>query len=78
MGDNIPMARDELERGSTVKTPVANEEIEIGKEWRSPIQQPVNDAKVVLGELFELLEGYGPVWYTKDHHDRALAALLAP
>ena len=26
-------------------------------------------------ELFELLEEYAPVWYTEQHHDRALAAL---
>ena len=26
-------------------------------------------------ELFNLLEQYAPVWYTEDHHNRALAAL---
>jgi hypothetical protein len=33
------------------------------------------DPKVVLEELFELLEDYGPGWYTEDHHNRAVAAL---
>jgi hypothetical protein len=37
--------------------------------------QPVNPAKV-LAELFELLEEYGPSWYTEEHHNRAIAALL--
>lgn len=31
--------------------------------------------KLVLKELFELLEAYGPIWYTEEHHKRALAAL---
>ncbi len=30
---------------------------------------------VVLRELFELLEDYGPAWYTQEFHDRAVAAL---
>jgi len=34
----------------------------------------VNPA-TVLKELFELLEDYGPVWYTEENHDRAVAAL---
>jgi len=33
-------------------------------------------AQTVLRELFILLEDYAPVWYTKEHHDRAVAALL--
>jgi hypothetical protein len=31
--------------------------------------------KVVLKEIFELLEEYGPIWYTEELHDRAKAAL---
>lgn len=31
--------------------------------------------ELVLRELFELLEDYGPTWYTKDIHDRAMAVL---
>jgi hypothetical protein len=34
------------------------------------------DAKTVLEELFVLLEDYGPAWYTEEHHNRALNALL--
>lgn len=34
------------------------------------------DAKTVLEELFLLLEDYGPVWYTQEHHDRAVSVLL--
>ena len=29
----------------------------------------------VLTELFELLEEYGPAWYTEEHHNRIIAAL---
>jgi hypothetical protein len=28
-----------------------------------------------LKSLFELLENYGPVWYTKHYHDKAKTAL---
>lgn len=34
------------------------------------------DAKTALKELVDLLEDYGPVWYTQDRHDRAVAALI--
>ena len=30
---------------------------------------------VVLKEVFELLEEYGPVWYTEELHNRMKAAL---
>ena len=33
-------------------------------------------AATVLEELFVLLEEYGPGWYTQEHHDRAVKALL--
>ena len=29
-----------------------------------------------LKSLFDLLENYGPVWYTKHHHDKAQVALV--
>jgi len=32
-------------------------------------------AQAVLAELFLLLEEYGPLWYTEDHHNRATRAL---
>ncbi len=31
----------------------------------------------VLEELVELIEEYGPSWYTEEHHNRAVAALLS-
>jgi hypothetical protein len=34
------------------------------------------DIKDALQELYLLLEDYAPVWYTQEHHDRALRALL--
>jgi hypothetical protein len=38
-------------------------------------QRPAN-ARVVLEELFRLLEDYAPAWYTEEHHNRIVAALL--
>jgi len=39
-------------------------------------QGPSSNPKAILADLFELLEDYGPVWYTEEHHNRAVAALL--
>jgi hypothetical protein len=44
----------------------------VGREAVSPV-----DPMAVLAELFDLLEEYAPAWYTEEHHDRAVAALLA-
>jgi len=33
-------------------------------------------AREVLEELFLLLEDYAPTWYTEQHHNRAVAALM--
>ena len=38
-------------------------------------EQAINKT-AVLQELYILLEDYAPVWYTQEHHDRALRALL--
>jgi hypothetical protein len=35
-----------------------------------------SQATTVLEELFVLLEDYAPAWYTQEHHDRAVRALL--
>jgi hypothetical protein len=39
-------------------------------------RKSVPSRETVLKELFILLEDYAPVWYTKEHHDRVIAALL--
>ena len=36
----------------------------------------VPTAREVLEELFLLLEDYAPTWYTEQHHNRAVAALM--
>jgi hypothetical protein len=38
--------------------------------------QQGSNPRAALEELFILLEEYGPMWYTQEHHDRALKALL--
>lgn len=40
-------------------------------------QAVLNQAREVLVELFDLLEEYGPAWYTDTHRSRALAAIRA-
>lgn len=36
------------------------------------------DPRVVLEELFRLLEEYAPAWYTEEHHHRIVGALTMP
>jgi hypothetical protein len=40
-------------------------------------QAVLNETREVLVELFDLLEEYGPAWYTDTHRSRALAAIRA-
>jgi hypothetical protein len=45
---------------------------------RSGDQREKPDAFQVVGvfrEMFNLLEEYAPLWYTAEHHNRAVAAL---
>lgn len=37
--------------------------------------RPANPMSI-LKDLFELLEEYAPAWYTEEHHNRTIAALL--
>jgi len=39
-------------------------------------QRDTMNSTIVLEELFQLLEEYGPSWYTEEHHNRAVAALI--
>jgi hypothetical protein len=40
-----------------------------------PCPASVSSPREVLEEVFELLEEFGPVWYTEDLHNRVLEAL---
>ena len=40
---------------------------------REPL--PAVNPRTVFVELFELLEEYGPSWYTEEQHNRAVAAM---
>jgi hypothetical protein len=51
-------------------------EIQFSPETSISLRQNGSNILAVLKELFVLLEEYGPVWYTKEHHDRAIAVLL--
>jgi hypothetical protein len=37
----------------------------------------LDEARETLIELFDLLEEYGPVWYSEAHRERALAVITA-
>lgn len=41
----------------------------------APHNMPKSPPIKALEELFDLLEDYGPAWYTEAHHERTLAAL---
>jgi hypothetical protein len=38
-------------------------------------ESPLVNTRVMLEELFDLLEEYGPSWYTVEHHNRTAAVL---
>ncbi len=42
----------------------------------TPQENAPKASTAVLEELFVLLEEYSPAWYTQEHHDRAVKALL--
>lgn len=48
----------------------------IGSPDRDDAEPGVPTPREVLEELFQLLEEYAPTWYTEEHHNRAVAALL--
>ena len=48
-----------------------------GEDSHLEVAQRTPSPREVLEELFELLEDYGPTWYTEEHHDRAVAALMS-
>lgn len=48
-----------------------------GGHEKSALEAESGYVEEVFRELFNLLEQYAPVWYTEEHHSRALAALRA-
>jgi len=42
---------------------------------RATAELPTANPREVFAELLELLEEYGPSWYTEEHHRRAVTAL---
>lgn len=43
---------------------------------RSLMRRRPGVSEEALEELFELLEEYAPVWYTEEHHNHSVHALL--
>jgi len=57
-----------------------NRVLEFVSKPHAPVQthreeQPKN-ARAMLQELYLLLEDYSPIWYTQEHHDAAVRALM--
>jgi hypothetical protein len=62
---NEPEGREAVNEGYTIgENKIRNKE-----------QPQAANPSDMLVELFELLEDYAPLWYTEQHHNRALAAL---
>ncbi len=47
-----------------------------GKHAGAAKEPTAPSVRMALEEVFELLEDYAPLWYTQEHHDRILSALL--
>lgn len=45
------------------------------EQYVSQLERHRTQLAEALRELYQLLEEYGPAWYTKDHHERAAFAL---
>ena len=51
------------------ESPLPDEKVQV------PCTPTCNVVAGAFLELFQLLEDYAPVWYTEQHHARALAAI---
>jgi len=69
--------KDEIGRSLTVSLLATDKPMDV-KRSRSGLEKGAVTPKAVLEELFSLLEEYGPSWYTEEHRDRAVSALLTP
>jgi hypothetical protein len=49
--------------------------VDVREGFQQTVSRPAPAPTAVLREVFELLEEYGPPWYTEEIHDRILAAL---
>ena len=64
-------------RGTKVSLQRVEERNEVQGRERDFERRPVLKAKEALVELFDLLEEYGPSWYSEAHRAKALAAIKA-
>ena len=67
-------------RGGKDVIPGSTEQLEISSfpkqmNEASEMSLPLTQLTDALAELYGLLEGYAPTWYTFDHHERAESAL---
>lgn len=63
-------------QGGPVNKAVLQSVAEPHTELETHREEPPLNTKAVLQELYILLEDYAPVWYTQQHHDRALRVLM--
>ena len=69
VGKSRPEVHVNAERWDQTNSPT-------GRQASAPKEPTAPSVRTVLEEVFQLLEDYGPLWYTEKHHDRILAALL--
>ena len=72
--DSMRIGLKSLEEQMTLRLSKKSSEGEGGSNGHDQ-RQPASQ-KAILRDLYELLEDYGPAWYTEEHHNRAIAALL--
>jgi hypothetical protein len=64
-------------RGTKVSLQRVAERNDVQGRERDLERGPVGEAREALVELFDLLEEYGPSWYSEAHRAKALAAINA-
>ena len=64
-------------RGTKVSLQRVEERKDVQGRERGFERGPVREAREALVELFDLLEEYGPSWYSEAHRAKALAAINA-
>ena len=73
---NFHSAKTQSKRGAKVSLQVQGPS-RMQERERDLAHRGVGEAREALIELFDLLEEYGPIWYTEASRDRALAAIRA-
>lgn len=76
-GDRMGETRAALERHESIQRVELERPSGAGAVITTPMAMKSEDAQAaVLAEVLDLLEDYGPLWYTENLHDRMVTAIL--